>query len=103
MNYATQEEPLGTPHERVGVPKGPQNALKQSKSGNFVLIFEKQETSLFKAPIMVPLVECESQGKIGTNGELLGVCKGQKRGPKMSQKRSKLKGFKKEKKMKKII
>ena len=98
MNFPTQEEPLGTPHERVGVPKGPQNALKWSKSGNFVLIFEKQETSLFKAPIMVPLVECESQGKIGTNGELLGVCKGQKRGPKMSQKRSKLKGFKKEKK-----
>ena len=82
MNFATQEEPLGTPHKRVGVPKGPQNDLKWSKSRNFVLIFEKQETSLFKAPIMVPLVECESQGKIGTNGELLGVCKGQKRGPK---------------------
>ena len=76
MNFATQEEPLGTPHERVGAPKGPQNALKWSKSGNFDIIFEKQETSLFKAPIMVPLVECESQGKIGTNGKILWVCQG---------------------------
>ena len=76
MNFATQEELPGTPHKRIGVPKGPQNALKWRKSGNFVLIFEKQETSLFKAPIMVPLVECESQGKIWTNGKILWVCQG---------------------------
>ena len=36
----------------------------------------KEETSLFKAPIMVPLVECESQGKIVTIGKILGVFQG---------------------------
>jgi len=71
MNLATQEELPGTPHKRIGVPKGPQNALKWRKSGNFDIIFLKQETSLFKAPIIVPLVECESQGKIWTNGKIL--------------------------------
>ena len=53
------------------------------QSENFDIIFEKQEKKLFKAPIMVPLGDCESQGKIWTNGELLGVCQwfrgGQKR------------------------
>ena len=103
MNYATQEEPLGTPHERVGVPKGPQNALKWSKSGNFDIIFLKQETSLFKAPIMVLLVECESQGKIGTNGKILWCVRGLE-GTKNDPKWVKIKGFKKKgKKRKKII
>ena len=74
--------PLGTPHERLGPPEGPQNAPKWSKSENFDLIFEKPEKSLFKAPIMVPLGECESQEKIWTNGELLGVCQGLRGGQK---------------------
>ena len=43
ITFATLGEPLGTPHERLGAPEGPQNAPKWSKSGNFDLIFEKQE------------------------------------------------------------
>ena len=64
ITFATLGEPLGTPHERLGAPEGPQNAPKWSKSGNFDLIFEKQEKKLFKAPITIPLGELESQGKI---------------------------------------
>ena len=82
MDFATLGEPLGTPHERLGAPVGPQNAPKWSKSENFDLIFEKPEKSLFKAPIMVPLGKCESQEKIWTNGELLGVCQGFRGGQK---------------------
>ena len=40
---------------------------------------------MFKDPIMVPLGECESQGKIWTNGELLEACqwfRGVKKEPK---------------------
>jgi len=35
---------------------------------------------------MVPLGECESQGKIWTNGELLGACQGFRGGQKIAKK-----------------
>ena len=97
MNFATQEEPLGTPHERIGVPKGPQNAIKWCKRGNLDIIIEKQEKVCLQPLIWFDWLSVSHGGKLGPMAKYYGCVRGLE-GTKNDPKWVKIKGFKKKEK-----